>query len=189
MNQSESKNPEISWEKVYCPMCGMGTGYNTQCEKNSGKKRQLLPSKNGFLPIFSTDCVFKRSNVWTGLINYKITPALLEKLHKVDGVESIEVNSPYTFTVIIAKLFNEVDVKKSMAIIYRSYIKELLALRSGKEGVSAEATPILDDDVVGIIMPNGDRIVSESNSIEFSELLKEFSLAKPIFRKDLNHGS
>lgn len=190
MNLSKSKNPEISWEKVSCPMCGMGTGTNTKCEDNSSKKRQLLPSKSGYLPIFSIDCVFKRSNAWMGYINYKMTPTLLQRLSNENGVESIEVNTPYTFTVVIAKLFDEIDVKKSMAITYRSYIKELLALSSGKDGVSAEETPVTNElDVVGIIMPNGNRIVNESCTLEFAELLKEFSKAKPIFRKDLNHGS
>lgn len=171
-------------------MCGMGTGTNTKCEDNSSKKRQLLPSKSGYLPIFSIDCVFKRSNAWMGYINYKMTPTLLQRLSNENGVESIEVNTPYTFTVVIAKLFDEIDVKKSMAITYRSYIKELLALSSGKDGVSAEETPVTNElDVVGIIMPNGNRIVNESCTLEFAELLKEFSKAKPIFRKDLNHGS
>ncbi len=182
MNQLKLKNPEITWEKQTCPFCGLNTGTETNCEKLS-KSNKLVVTKAGIsLPVFTKNCKFKKINAWIAHLNFKITPSLLEKLSAVEGIESIECGTQYSFTIVIAKLYDENVVKSSTAMAYRSYIKDMMSISIRKEDLRS------GNNIVGIVMPNGKSFENLNSSSEFSELLARFSRfgkqPKPIFRKD-----
>lgn len=173
------KNPEISFEKVKCNFCGKDTGTETECEKlNKQNKRQLIRNENkdSVLPVFAPDCTYKKRNLWIVHINYPLTLNLLEKLKEVSGVSHISQTNPYSLTVEIARLLDENQVKRNLAITYRTYIKALVSLTSQDRNDEERKEP---NDVNGIVLPNGFKCIVNDSDV-LSELLSSIDGSKPI---------
>jgi len=85
---------------------------------------QTIFTPFGVLPLTEHSLASTYFKFWVGHTNFKITPKFYNIMSNVDGVESIDVFTPYRFRIGIAKLFKDrtvmAQVRKSMV----DYIKE-----------------------------------------------------------------
>ena len=123
-------DPQINWQKVMCPFCGEPSGPESKCEEKAkdGKVRKTEHPKLGKLPIFSESCVFKQENLWQIHTNYPISEPLLNTLSKIQGIDRFLPIKPYTLQIVIAQLFSENEVQRSVNIAYRTFVKEIQTL-------------------------------------------------------------
>lgn len=123
-----AKDPEIQWEKVMCPICGQPTGSKSKCYEMEPNEQSQSNPFVAMLPLFSLDCHYRKTNAWAATTNYPISDELLKKLSGIGGIENIIVASTYSLQIVIARLFNEEDIKKEITATYKTFIKEMQAL-------------------------------------------------------------
>lgn len=70
-------------------------------------------------------------NFWYGHCNFYVNEDILNLLDKCDGVESLEVWTPYRFKIAIAKAFNEKEVMLNIQKKLFIYMKEVGELLNG----------------------------------------------------------
>jgi len=64
----------------------------------------------GLLPIVNSSLVSNNFKFWVGHCNFKLYEVYLPILKEIDGVESVEVLTPYRFRISIGKMFKDSDV-------------------------------------------------------------------------------
>jgi hypothetical protein len=130
-NVDWSKNPEIRWEKVLCPICGQKTGPDSKCYEVSVESSKTDPNGvisktievgGDILPIFSTQCHFRKNNEYLFYSNYPLSVHLVGDLGSVEGVEKLIISSPYRGKIAIADQFDDRQVRKTIEEVYRSSI-------------------------------------------------------------------
>lgn len=176
-----NKEPSIKWEKFNCPHCGEPTG-NTNCEESENDEElQLVVGNRPYTP-FSQDCFYRRQNIWEGHINYPVSRPFLTMLLKIDGVEEIGAERPYTFKVSIGLKYDEDSVIKNIERQFFNFIKTLQALETPQENPS----------ILGIRFPNGQKFllsphdVSVANDLVFRSLSTEIEGSELISIKRRN---
>ena len=129
-NVDWSKAPEIRWEKVLCPICGQKTGPDSRCYEmnvDAPKDSNSIISKTidvggDILPIFSTQCHFRKNNDYLFYVNYPLSAHLVSDLAAGEGLERLPITSPYKGRVTIADQFDDRTVRKTVEQVYRSSI-------------------------------------------------------------------
>jgi hypothetical protein len=163
--------PQISWDKILCPVCGEPTGNKSRCEEiEVNKPKKVAHPIMGTLPVLSSNCVFKQDNLWSVSINYPVSAPLIETLSKISGVEKIVPVKSYTMHLVIGKLFDEKEVQRNINIKFRTLIKELI--------VSSQSAVRKETATYFIIMPNGSKYgpVSEEIKCEISSHFQDVVL-------------
>jgi len=65
----------------------------------------------GILPITEESLASKHFNFWVGHTNFRIKKSLLNLIEQCDGVETVDVFTPYRFRIGIGMLFDGKTVK------------------------------------------------------------------------------
>ncbi len=127
--------PEIRWEKVLCPFCGSPTGPSSKCfdldpeiDKSAGEDRSMVRTievGGEMLPIFSTQCAFRKSNDYYFYVNYPLSHPLVSEIGSVHGLEKLVVQSPYKGKITIADQFDEQAILQKTEEVYRTYINNI----------------------------------------------------------------
>ena len=138
--------PEISWNKAICPACKMPTGTKSNCHLLQVKDISIV--NGSVLNIFNESCLFRQNNIWDCDINYPFSEELLDRISNVPGINKVIAVAKYKFTVHISPIFDEMNVKKNITIIYNTFIKELLCKLPKKDSLNRNIT---------IVMPNNEK--------------------------------
>jgi hypothetical protein len=77
-----------------------------------GKHVKLLMTPMGFVPMTEWNNPGKIFNFWIAHTNFRITEEIQDIIDKTDGVESLDVFSPYRWRIAIGHAFNSIDVKE-----------------------------------------------------------------------------
>lgn len=158
-----SKDPEIEWQKVFCPICQMPTGAKSHCENLDVNEvpayKRFMIKRGNVIPIFSKSCIYKRENLWLANLNYPASEPLLKLFKSINGIDSVSATKPHTFQISIAPLFDEREVKKKINLSYREFIKSLQAKERGT---------VEQPSFKGIAFPNGQEYVHSSDTMEES---------------------
>ena len=77
----------------------------------------------GVLPLTEQSLASTHFKFWVGHTNFKITPKFYQIISNVDGVESIDIFTPYRFRVGIAALFKDRTVMAQIKQKTIDYIK------------------------------------------------------------------
>lgn len=154
MKQFFDKEPTITWSKIYCPICDNPTGKASKCYELKDKaQKKLFDKMMGPVSIYSPSCIYRQDNAWKATINYPFSNPLYDRLFAIPGIEKLIAIKPYTMQVSIGDEFNEEDVKKSINIAYRAFIKEMHTL---EVAALKKDIPNVDKTWNGIVFPNGE---------------------------------
>lgn len=164
-----NKDPTIIWTKYLCPLCHEPTGSDSQCYNMDisqsippyAKNMAAMGIGNSPLPIFGINCVFRQENLWDADINYPVSLPLVNKLSIIQGVNKITPIKPYSFRVSIARAFNEIDVKRSINLSYKTFIKEMSV--SELELIIPKGESLCN--ILGIEFPNGGKYIIDPNLV------------------------
>jgi len=177
-------DPAIIWKKVMCPLCHEPTGPKSECYKLPPAraipqyKRHVV--QNGVvLPVFSKNCAWRNNNLWDAQLNYPVSEPLIKHLSDIVGINRILAIGPYEFRVSIALLFDEDIVKKDINIKYKTFIKML----QSKEIVNQQENPQCNNDIIGVILPNGVEVLTADQNISKS-LLSELEGCRPLISEN-----
>lgn len=178
-----SKEPEIRWTKVMCPVCNEPTGPSSECYKIKTDvpkhQRSMSHPQLGILPVFSENCAFRQNNLWEADLNYPVSSDLLDVIDKVSGVDNVVATKAYTFQIAIGKLFDEKRVKKMVNVAYKEFIKKLQKIEGGLNGNEE-----LKAKLVGIRLPNGvECLLTEENKDSLEIILADLEGTKGIFER------
>ena len=88
------------------------------------KNIQTIFTPFGVLPLTEQSLASSYFKFWVGHTNFKITPKFYRIMSNVDGIESIDVFTPYRFRIGIAKLFTDRTVMSQVRENLVNYIKE-----------------------------------------------------------------
>lgn len=160
-----AKDPQLQWEKVYCPICGEPTGEKSKCYEIEPSNVAQINPMMALMPTYSIDCTYRRTNIWSGNVNYVISNDLLVRWQTIEGVEAFNVMTPYNFQIHIAKLFDEEKVKQEIVRVFNTFIKEMQAIELDILPKEKE------QEVFKINFPNGASFVPKTS--EEKRLCKE----------------
>lgn len=68
----------------------------------------------GAIPINEENLPSKLFNFWRVDTSFKITKTMVKKMNYIDGVETLDIYTPYRFRIGIAQLFDEKAVQKEV---------------------------------------------------------------------------
>lgn len=179
-----TKPPLIEWRHESCPVCGMDTGENNNCEAWGDSKqiphdRRKLLRDGQLLPILSTTCIFQQYATYICKLNYPASVPLCTEFLKVDGVVDVKPYSKYEFILNFNPLFDADEIKTKVSSIYRAAIRKLQVSYSPEESV--------DNYVVSF--PNGSRVELKSfNESYIDTLVSCFPDIKIISKTSLKDG-
>lgn len=88
------------------------------------KNIQTIFTPFGVLPLTEQSLASSYFKFWVGHTNFKITPKFHRIMSSVDGVESIDVFTPYRFRIGIAKLFKDRTVMSQIRKNLVDYIED-----------------------------------------------------------------
>jgi len=88
------------------------------------KNIQTIFTPFGVLPLTEQSLASSYFKFWVGHTNFKITPKFHRIMSNVEGVESIDVFTPYRFRIGIAKLFKDRTVMSQERKNMVDYIQE-----------------------------------------------------------------
>jgi len=88
------------------------------------KNIQTIFTPFGVLPLTEQSLASSYFKFWVGHTNFKITPKFHRIMSNVEGVESIDVFTPYRFRIGIAKLFKDRTVMSQVRKNMVDYIQE-----------------------------------------------------------------
>jgi len=94
-----------------------------EAEFKKFKNIQTIFTPFGILPLTEQSLASTYFKFWVGHTNFKITPEFYKIISNVDGVESINVFSPYRFRIGIAILFKDRTVMTQIRQKTIDYIK------------------------------------------------------------------
>lgn len=119
------KQRELAWE--VCPnpfqytdeeLADFQGGYEDEdgsMEEHKPKIDGIL-TQIGFIPITEHSDPFKIFKFFTGHTNFKITQKVAHIINMTDGVETLNIWSPYRFRIAIGKCFSSSQVKNDVMI-------------------------------------------------------------------------
>ena len=88
------------------------------------KNIQTIFTPFGVLPLTEHSLASTYFKFWVGHTNFKITPQFFRIISNVEGVESIDVFTPYRFRIGIAKMFKDRMVMSQVRKKMVDYLKE-----------------------------------------------------------------
>ena len=94
-----------------------------EAEFKKYKNIQTIFTPFGILPLTEQSLASTYFKFWVGHTNFKITPAFYKIISNVDGVESLNVFTPYRFRIGIATLFKDRTVMAQIRQQTINYIK------------------------------------------------------------------
>ena len=102
------------------------------------KTIQTIFTPFGVLPLTEQSLASSYFKFWVGHTNFKITYSFYKIISNIEGVETLDVFSPYRFRISVGKLFRDRDVmnhiRKSMISYAKGqineYFKEVVSLSS-----------------------------------------------------------
>jgi len=94
-----------------------------EAELKKYKNIQTIFTPFGILPLTEQSLASTYFKFWVGHTNFKITPAFYKIISNVDGVESLNVFTPYRFRIGIATLFKDRTVMAQIRQQTINYIK------------------------------------------------------------------
>jgi len=96
------------------------------------KNIQTIFTPFGILPLTEQSLASTYFKFWVGHTNFRITPSFYNIISKVEGVESIDIFTPYRFRIGIATLFKDRTVMAQIRKKTVDYIKEIQDASSQK---------------------------------------------------------
>lgn len=130
------KKKKIAWEKWYSPFGFLEDEDDVLLDEldELDEFNQMLPKPQKKVPYISTpmgvipmnehtnaDDIF---NFWTIHTNFSITMGIKKLIEDVEGVETLDIWTPYRMRVAIGKLFDEDSVRCSVNKKIVEYIDE-----------------------------------------------------------------
>ena len=97
MEEEESLYKELSEEEM--------TGF---------KSIKTIMTPFGMMPLTEQSLASNYFKFWTGHTNFKLLKSHINTISMVDGVETIDVLTPYRFRIAVAKLFIDRNVMASV---------------------------------------------------------------------------
>ena len=92
------------------------------------KTIQTIFTPFGVLPLTEQSLASSYFKFWVGHTNFKITYSFYKIISNIEGVETLDVFSPYRFRISVGKLFRDRDVmnhiRKSMISYAKGQINE-----------------------------------------------------------------
>ncbi len=74
----------------------------------------IVMGPHGIFPIDVHNIPSKQFNFWEANTTFKMTGAIVEIINLTDGVETLDIFTPYRFRMAIGKLFDEKIVKETL---------------------------------------------------------------------------
>ena len=85
---------------------------------------QTIFTPFGVLPLTEHSLASTYFKFWVGHSNFKITAAAHSLISKVEGVESLDIFTPYRFRIAVGKLFRDRDVMSNIKDVMVSYARK-----------------------------------------------------------------
>lgn len=82
--------------------------------ENNIKNIQTIFTPFGVLPLTEHSLASKYFKFWVGHTNFKITQPFNSIISNIEGVETLDVFTPYRFRISVGKLFRDRDVMVSI---------------------------------------------------------------------------
>lgn len=86
-----------------------GDKFDRRKTRNTGP---YIVGPHGYMPINDQNIPSKLHNLWICHTNFRLENYMLDIIESVNGIESLDIITPYRFRFSIATMFNEGDVKK-----------------------------------------------------------------------------
>ena len=93
-------------------------------EQNSIKSIQTIFTPFGVLPLTEHSLASTYFKFWVGHSNFKITVSTNALISKVEGVESLDIFTPYRFRIAVGKLFRDRDVMSKIKDVMVSHARK-----------------------------------------------------------------
>lgn len=93
---------------------GAGPAVYNKLHTKTGTSGPAVITPFGVVPLHEDNLPSKLFNFWMGHVNFPLTHELVDRLQAVEGVETLDVLTPYRFRVAIGKAFATDVVKKAM---------------------------------------------------------------------------
>ena len=93
-------------------------------EQNSIKSIQTIFTPFGVLPLTEHSLASTYFKFWVGHSNFKITVSTNALISKVEGVESLDIFTPYRFRIAVGKLFRDRDVMSKVKDVMVSHARK-----------------------------------------------------------------
>jgi hypothetical protein len=77
----------------------------------------------GLIPLSNETLASNSFKFWVGHTNFKITRHFRNLISSVEGVESLDVFSPYRFKISVGRLFRDRDVMSNIRKVMLSYAR------------------------------------------------------------------
>jgi hypothetical protein len=87
------------------------------------KTIQTIFTPFGVLPLTEQSLASSYFKFWVGHTNFKITYSFYKIISNIEGVETLDVFSPYRFRISVGKLFRDRDVMNNIRKSMISYAK------------------------------------------------------------------
>jgi hypothetical protein len=84
---------------------------------------QTIFTPFGVMPLTEQSLASSYFKFWVGHTNFKITTSFHKIISDIDGVETLDIFSPYRFRISVAKLFRDRDVMSNIRKSMVSYAK------------------------------------------------------------------
>ncbi len=75
---------------------------------------QMIITPMGIVPITENTNPFKIFNLWTVHLNFRLTASVAQTIEDTDGIETLDIFTPYRCRIGIAKAFISSEVKQNM---------------------------------------------------------------------------
>jgi hypothetical protein len=75
---------------------------------------KILTTPMGIIPITEWSAPSRVFNFWIGHSNFRMTEEIQDIIDNTDGVESLDIFTPYRFRIAVGKAFNSILVKKDV---------------------------------------------------------------------------
>jgi|TARA_R110000824_G_scaffold122347_1_gene279340 hypothetical protein len=93
-------------------------------ESESVKSIQTIFTPFGIMPLTEHSLASTYFKFWVGHSNFKITAAAHSLISKVEGVESLDIFTPYRFRIAVGKLFRDRDVMSNVKDVMVSHVRK-----------------------------------------------------------------
>lgn len=93
-------------------------------DPESIKSIQTIFTPFGVLPLTEHSLASTYFKFWVGHSNFKITVSTNALISKVEGVESLDIFTPYRFRIAVGKLFRDRDVMSKIKDVMVSHARK-----------------------------------------------------------------
>ena len=77
-------------------------------------KMGIMSTPMGIIPITEHTSAGQVFNFWTAHTNFRMTQDILNIVDQTDGIESVDVFTPYRWRIAIGKVFDSINVKNNV---------------------------------------------------------------------------